>query len=153
MDLHNQVKGVYKIKPIQELYTLTGQVILGMHANCNPGAVTHDFRTKLERVEKELGERKKEYYETSGGFWESTFDELMNDWIDVPFPDLLGYRGYPKGGPYEKSERGVDTSWKLAVHFEYAAKDEERIAVAIAANSSARDGWPGSLEIRLSWWM
>ena len=144
VDLRNQVKGVYKLKPIQELYTVTGQVILGMHANCDPGAVTHDFRSKLTKVEQELLERKKEYEEGAvGGFYEAAFDEAREEWFNTSFPELLGYRGYPKGGPYEKSERGVDTSWKLAVHFEYAVKDEERILAAIG--EFKRKGWMARL--------
>lgn len=132
VDLRQSVDAVYCIKEIQEMYTILSCAALGVHANCDPGNVAYDLRCKLWNVEKDILERKKEWYETADGFYEPIFDEIKEDWSKVPFPDILGIRSYPKGGPYEKSKRGVDTSWKLAIHFEWAARHEERILFSMS---------------------
>ena len=139
VDLRNQVKGEYKIKPIQELYTNMSHVILGMHGNCDSANVANDFRNMLTNAERDLFERKREYYMADEGIYEPAFDDLNDDWERIDFPAILGIRSYPKGGPYEKSTRGEDTSWKLAIHFEYAAKDTDRVYNAIA--EFKRKGW------------
>ena len=120
VDLRNQVQAVYEIKSIQELYTILSQVSLGVHANCDPDQVANDFREKLMKVETDIFERKKNWQETNLGFYEPIYDEIKDDWKTIEFPSVLGVRSYPKGGPYEKSKRGTDTSWKLAIHYEIA---------------------------------
>ena len=109
VDLRQAVDATYSIKEIQELYTVLSCTALGVHANCDPGNVAYDLQCKLWKVEKDILERKKVWYETADGFYEPIFDEIKDDWSKTPFPEILGIRTYPKGGPWEKSKRGEDT--------------------------------------------
>jgi hypothetical protein len=127
-------QGEYEIKLMQELYTTLGYVILGVHANAHGPNVVWDFRRQLTLAELDLLERKVAYEnddEDNPTLYDPLFEKADLDWSALDFPEMRAVRTYPKGGDWEPTERGVDTSWKLALHVEYATQCEDRIKVAV----------------------
>lgn len=131
VDLRRHVGGHVGIKSIQELYTSLGYVVLGVHANSYSPSVAFDLRRHLMKAEESLLDRKHLFEKDGLGFFELAFDNVDADWRNLDFPEIVGVRSYPKGGPYDPSKRGVDTSWKLAHHFEFAKQCENRVDVAV----------------------
>jgi hypothetical protein len=63
--------------------------------------------------------------------YDPLFEKADLDWSALDFPEMRAVRTYPKGGDWEPTERGVDTSWKFALHVEYATQCDDRIKVAV----------------------
>jgi hypothetical protein len=131
VDLQRTFKGMVQIKQMQELHTSVDLVVLGMHGNTCTEAVAHDFRVGLAKAEADLLARKKLFEEEGAGVSDHLFESVSFDWKGLDFPDILGVRSYPRLGPYEESKKGVDTSWKLAQHFQTAKMTDERVDTAI----------------------
>jgi hypothetical protein len=127
-------QGEYEIKPMQELYTMLGYVFLGVHANAHGPNVVWDFRRQLVLAELELLEAKVAYEnddDENPTLYDPLFEKADLDWSALDFPEMRAVRTYPKGGDWEPTERGKDTSWKFAIHVEYATQCDERIKVAV----------------------
>eukprot|EP00956_Cyclotella_meneghiniana_P013587 scaffold19721_cov38-Cyclotella_meneghiniana.AAC.5 len=139
VDLQNGVNGTYKVKPIQELRTMIGVIVLGVHANTWAESVAYHFRETLREAEGQLFEMRKEYYAGTRSTLDTACYSLEESWNHLDFPEISGIRSYPKRGPYEKSERGTDTSWKMAIHMEYPSADDCRIMTALS--EAKRRGW------------
>jgi hypothetical protein len=130
VDLRTTVNGVFEIKHLQELHTTISFCILGVHANVDGPTVVNDLRKHLIKAEKEIFEEINEWRK-GDGFFDSRFDDFEDRWEHQFFPALSSWRGFPKGGPFEETKRGVDTSWKLAIHVSYATADHERVLAAV----------------------
>eukprot|EP00956_Cyclotella_meneghiniana_P011397 scaffold15972_cov73-Cyclotella_meneghiniana.AAC.7 len=139
VDLQNGVNGTYKVKPIQELRPMIGIIVLGVHANTWAESVAHNFRETLREAEGQLFEMRKEYFAGTRSTLDTACYSLEESWSHLDFPEISGIRTYPKRGPYEKSELGTDTSWKMAIHMEYPCADDCRIITAMS--EAKRRGW------------
>ena len=132
VDLNNGVEALYRVKPLQELYTVVGMALMGVHGNCWTDAVTLAFRNTLREAETDLFQMKNDFYSGLSTTYDSRCDSLDENWEKVDFPEIVGVRTYPKGGGFEKSTAGEDTSWKMAIHFEYALCHHARVKAALA---------------------
>lgn len=132
VDLRNAFKGIVDIKEMQELHTNVDVIILGVHANTYAPEVAKELRIGLMKAELDLINRKKLFDNNETGISEAVFEDVSYDWENLDFPELLGFRSYPKQGPYEEKKDKEDTSWKLAVHIQMADESSERVDVALA---------------------
>jgi hypothetical protein len=142
VDLRKQVKGngSIGIKEIQELRTVKGFILMGVHGSTYGPAVAHDLRLYLIKAEEALLFRKKMYDKEGIGHFDSCFEEVDAGWSKLTFPEIRTITSYPKGGGWEESKPGVDTKWKLAHHFEYPKICAERIHLAYSEfNKSGMD--------------
>lgn len=133
VDLRKACKGngSVGIKEIQELRTIKGLILMGVHGNTFAPAVASDLRNHLIKAEESLLFRKKLYEEEGIGHFDAIFEELeKKDWGQLDFPVIRSVTSYPRGGGWEESKPGVDTKWKLAHHFEYPDVAADRVNLA-----------------------
>jgi hypothetical protein len=133
VDLRKACKGngSVGIKEIQELRTVKGLILMGVHGSTFAPAIASDLRNHLIKAEESLLYRKKLYEEEGIGHFDADFEELnKKDWGQHDFPVIRSVTSYPKGGGWEESKLGVDTKWKLAHHFEYPDIAADRVNLA-----------------------
>ena len=111
VDLRKQLKGngSIGIKEIQELRTVKGLILMGVHGTTFGPAVANDLRLYLGRAEQSLLEQKRAYDEDGMGHFDSRFQELDSHWKDLTFPEIRAITSYPKGGGWEESKPQVWT--------------------------------------------
>lgn len=134
VDLRKQLKGngSMGIKEIQQLHTVKGFVLMGVHGSTYAPEVAHKFRHYLIKAEEAMLYRKKLYEEEGLGKFDSMYEEYEEDWKMIEFPDIRSVTSYPRGGPWEETKKGEDTKWKLAHHFEFSESGEDRVQLAVA---------------------
>eukprot|EP00956_Cyclotella_meneghiniana_P008542 scaffold11579_cov40-Cyclotella_meneghiniana.AAC.7 len=110
---------------------MIGLIILGVRANTWVESVAYNFRETVREAEGMLFQMYKEYFDGKRSTLDTACYSLEDSWSHQDFPEISGIRSYPKRGPYEKSEQGTDTSWKMAIHMEYPSADDCRIITAL----------------------
>jgi hypothetical protein len=129
VDLRKQCKGngSIGIKAIQELHTVNGSILMGVHGSTYAPEPARTFRHHLIKAEKAMLDRKKLYEEEGIGSFDSRYEAADKDWKDLTFPDIRSTTSYPKGGAWEETKKGEDSKWKLAHHFQFPEICEESL--------------------------
>lgn len=131
VDLRCEMKGSMEPKKIQDVKTETKLVLFGVHANAHAASVAADLQKHLKRAELDLLDNKQLYEKEQIIPYEKAYEEANEDWRVLPFPEIVGSRSYPKGCGYEETIPGVDTSWKLAIHFTSATEARYRLMLVL----------------------